>query len=275
MRNRRGQAVVEMALFGSLIFLIFGTLLSQLQRANDQQYAQMECFRRALQKANNGLGQTSEGAGASVKFQLRQNRIHADLSPNFKKGASQALSALSNVFWAVPPLRRGAESANLIAFRFNEDERTFNYRDFVPKEHDHTDENGEERQRFWTFTTSSSDLSGGEEELSRSDSTFSERIIKEEDPMGITNYRASRLASSIVNGVRFWVIENDRDDPNYRVFIRGGIEGGEDLWIPVQGLYRDSDGQYKYSERVTVVDPITRAILTPVIERGRIWRTEF
>ena len=48
--NKRGQAAVEMAIFGVIVLMVFGTLLSYLQKLNDQQYIQMETFRQSLAK---------------------------------------------------------------------------------------------------------------------------------------------------------------------------------------------------------------------------------
>lgn len=64
---------------------------------------------------------------------LIENRRHADLSGDYKKGSAQTLSASSNVFWAVPPLTEGAEVPNLIAYRINQDEIVRNQREFISR----------------------------------------------------------------------------------------------------------------------------------------------
>lgn len=254
---RRGQAVAEMALFSSLIILVFGVLLSYLQRFNNQQYAQMETFRRALARACTYQGEDSEGAGASVQYTLIQNRRQADLSPNFYKKSPESASGSANIFWAVPKAEEGAEAPSLIVFRVNEDQREFNYRDKVPKEHDSTDDEGDERQRYWVFET--------EETTVENNSTYNEQSVKNEDQGAITNTRSSDLAENITTTVYYTVKEVDRDDEEYEQ-----PQPNQDnavLFSLSQNLYQDSqDGQYKYSNL---------APANSKIERSKTWQTNF
>src|SRR3989338_6091856 len=115
--NKKGQAVAEMALFGSLVLMIFAVLLSYIQRANEQQYVQMEAFRRALEKGNTYQGADSEGAGASVQLTLIENRRVADIQAGFRKGSGQTFNASSNVFWAVPKV--GGQAKSVSVYRIN------------------------------------------------------------------------------------------------------------------------------------------------------------
>lgn len=246
--QQKGQAVVEMAIFGSILLLLFGTLLSYLQRSNDQQYIQMEAFRRALEKGCT-YGSESDGAGASVQLTLIQNRRHTDLSGEFYKGSPQSLSASSNVFWAVPKVQ-GDESPNLIVFRVNEDEGVWDYRDFVDKEHDRYDDDGNERQKYWSFET--------EDTQTDSQLNFDEETRKEEDTSAITTTRSSSLGDELTIKIPYVVKEVDKDDEDYEQIVNSGT-----LWEPTQYLYR-ADGQYKYSSAAG-----------GRVERSRTWRTAF
>lgn len=248
--NNKAQAMAEMAIFGSLILFIFGTFLSHLQRFNDQQYVDMEAFRRALEKATTYQGQDSEGAGASVQYSFIENRKHTELQGGFRKGNTQTLSASSNVFWAVPKVGRNAE--NLIVYRINQDEVSRNFRNFVPKEHDRTDDGGEERQRYWEFEPG--DMS------TETEVHFDEREEKQEDPQGITNRVTSDLRERNHVQIPYRVVEKDKDDKDYEDEKDSGILIDFD-----QHLYRDTDGQYKFSEL---------APDAPVI-RGKQWQTDF
>jgi len=243
--NKKGQAVVEMALFGSLVLLIFATLLSYMQRFNDQQYVQMEAFRRALAKGNTFQGETSEGAGASVQLSLIENRRHSDISGGFRKGSAQTLSASSNVFWAVPKVGKQAES--LIAYRVNEDEKVANYRDFVP----------EEKSGEWSFRT--------EDIIFNSGLSFDEKVSKQENPQEFTNKNISQLQDTITTTIPYTIRENDGDDdPDNDPIAPGGEE--KIFFAPVQGVYRDAtDGQYKYSQEA----------VGTVVERTKKWTTPF
>lgn len=256
-KHKKGQAVVEMALFGSLVLLILGSLLSYIQRQNDQQYVQMEAFRRALEKGCTYLGTDSEGAGASVQYTLLQTRKHSDVGGGFRKGSSQTLSGSSNVFWAVPRIAEDedddVEPDSLIIFRINDDEKQWKYRDFVPKEHDSTDEDGNDRPGYWSFET--------EDLETNSELTFAEQNIKEEDTEAITNTRTSQLQETVNITIPYKVTQDDGDDdPDNNPIITEGT-----LWELTQGLYRDSSGQYRYNSRA----------VGEVVERGRTWKTGF
>lgn len=257
--NKKGQAILELAIFGTIILTIFGVLLSFLQRFNDQQYVQMEAFRRTLEKSCTYLGETSEGAGASVQLTFLEDRRHADLAGGLGKGSGTTLSASSSVFWAVPKV--GAESESLIVFRVNEDERTRNYRDFVPKEHDDD----------WSFRT--------EDMTTSSNLDFDETITKSETDQAITNTRSSSLSETKTTVIPYTVRKKDKDDDDENDEIVKDKEGkdkkgtfwenydgvGEDGKL-IQRLHRDSQGQYKYSSKVSEGKKV---------ERSRTWTTNF
>lgn len=248
-KNNKGQAVVELAIFGSLILFLFGILLSNLQRFNDQQYVQMEAFRRALEKACTQDGETVDGAGASVQLTLIQNRRHIDMSGSFKKGNPQALSASSSVFWAVPKL--GEKAKNLITFRINENETTHDYREFVKEGEDRYDDKGNERQTYKSFEIDDIDT--------KSDTEFNETSIKQENPKEISTTRSSTLKDTIDTKVKYKVVKKNKDNDDEVVTKRGTFCN------PVQGVYRDADGQYKYSEQAVGTE----------VTRSRTWTTEF
>jgi hypothetical protein len=69
---------------------------------NDQQYATMEAFRRALQQAATHQGANAETAGASVSYFLVQDRRHLDILAPFGKGHTQSFNGDAHVFWAAP-----------------------------------------------------------------------------------------------------------------------------------------------------------------------------
>lgn len=162
--------MLEMAIFGSLILLVFGVLLSYLQRQNDQQYVEMETFRRSLQKGNSYQGQGPDGAGASVQLTLLEDRINVAAQGGFRKGSPSTVNTSSSVFWAVP--ESGEKPDNLIVYRINEDE-------------------------------SPALATGTQVEgiTSSSDTTFSENLVKTESPQQITTLRESDLSNVITHQV--------------------------------------------------------------------------
>jgi len=241
--NKKGQAVVEMAMFGSIVLLVFATLLSYLQRFNDQQYVQMEAFRRDLQKANDYVPATGRGRGASVQFSLIENRRHSDISGEFRKGSGQTLSASSSVFWAVPWV--GEKAGSLIAYKVNEDEKVANYRDFIP----------EDKDEEWSFRT--------EDLIFNSTLSFNETTTKTETPEAITNTAISQLQDTTTTTIPYTIREKDEDyNPDNDPIVTEGT-----FFAPTQGVYRDTDGQYKYRQQ----DPGT----VTVVERAKTWTTPF
>lgn len=240
--NQKAQAIVELAIFGSLILLLFGVLLSFMERENDQQYVQMETFRRALEKACTYQGETSEGAGASVQMTVMENKRHVDLSSGFRKGSPSSSGYSANIFWAIPKI--GEQAENLIAYKINDDEKTWNYRDFIPEENDET--------RSFRIEDTSVDAS----------TNFDETIIKEEDAAKIVNTRKSTLSDTMTTNINYSVRAKDGDnDPENDPIV----EGPKTLWSITQGLYKDSSGEYKYSE----------AASGSQVEQEKTWTTGF
>ena len=102
-KSKRGYAVAEMMVFGVVLVLVMGVLVSYIQQINDQQYVKQEAFRRALVKANPRQGAYSEGPGASVQYYRLENRRHLDLdSQEYARGVTDGFTSDANVFWAIP-----------------------------------------------------------------------------------------------------------------------------------------------------------------------------
>lgn len=232
--NKKGQAVAEMAIFGTLILLIFGVLLSFIQQLNDRQYVQMEAFRRALEKANSYIGPADDGAGASVQYTLAQNRHQMNLSGGYKQGSNVTQTGSANVYWAIPKSAKGSSADSLLIFRINEDEGQFKYNDFIPEAHRRIDADGEERPTYWVLQTENMNTD--------SDTLFSERNVKSEDTYAITNKRTSRLRDDIVTAVPYKIVEKNTSSDD-ETTVETGI-----LYQVQQGVYLDSDGQYKYGQ---------------------------
>ncbi|MDD5560983.1 MAG: hypothetical protein PHT50_02490 [Candidatus Omnitrophica bacterium] len=234
--NKKGQAVAEMAIFGTLILLVFGALLSFIQQLNDRQYVQMEAFRRALEKANSYTGYAEDGAGASVQYTLLQNRHQINLAGGYRQGSNVTQTGSASVYWAIPKSAKGSSADSLLVFRVNEDEGVFKYNDYI-KGHERIDpETGEERATYWVLQT--------ENMNTESDTLFNETNVKSEDTYAITNKRTSRLKDDIVTAVPYKIVEKKSGDNDYE---SPPIEEGI-LYEVKQGVYLDPDGQYKYSQ---------------------------
>jgi len=228
--NKTGQAATEMAIFGSLILVIFSSLLSFIQRQNEEQYVTMEAFRRALNKAND--------QSASVSLNLIQHRRFADVSGGFFQGNRNVIGGSSSVFWAVPPVDPPTPPKNLAIFRINEDEHDLTQRLRLDDENE--DNNLEIRD-----TNSQGNM------------VFSETTNKLEDNREIQNIRVSGLSDTVTTSIEIVDPGPDKDNEGDDVVVET---------IPiVQNIYRDTDGQYKYSS-TRPDQPVTRQ---------KTWRTPF
>ena len=228
--NRKGQSIVELSILGSVLLMLFGYILSNMQSLNDNQYLGMETFRRALEKANTYRGADSEGAGASVQMTAMQNRRNVDLSAEYRQGAATSVGASANVFWAVPKV--GEQPESLIVYKINEDEWTWKYRDFVAKADDKTS----------SFRI--------EDTTVDADTAFAETSRKQESTSEIALTRESTLRDVITTNITYTIRQKDQDsNPDNDPIIKGPMPlfGNNP---PTQWLYRDAgDGLYKYSEK--------------------------
>lgn len=89
--KKKGQAVVELAIFGTLILFIFGILLSYGQSLNYKQKLKMEVFRKAMQAAYD--------KNRSVSYTLKRDIRQADLFSGFGFGQPSGASASASVMW--------------------------------------------------------------------------------------------------------------------------------------------------------------------------------
>lgn len=215
--DKKGQAIIELAVFGTLILFMFGMLVSYMQRMNEQQYAQMEAFRRALYKACTFVGASDDGAGASVQYTVMQNRRLADVSENYAKGSPITVKGSSSVFWAIP--KTGEQSDNIVMFKVNDDES--------PNLHSESSDSGVEHINSVVVTE------------------FTESSQKQENPVYIETIRQSQLKDTIETTM------TDKDDNT--------------LWSIKQGVYRDSDGQIRYSS----------GAVDNQVYSSKTWKTDF
>lgn len=233
---------MELAVFGSIILLGFGLLLSHLQRSNDQQYVQMEAFRRALEKACN-YSPSEGGAGASVQMNLVHNRRYVEAGGDYGKGSPQTLSGSAQVIWAIPS--GGEESDSLVVYRINEDEKVADYSNYVSSD--------DRDEKYFTIEDTTTD-SGTE---------YTGTVEKQEDTAGITNIRTAKLKDTLHTNITYTVRETDSggDNPENDEILEEG-----EFWDIKQGVYRDPvTGQYKYSS----------SALGTEAQEERAWRTDF
>ena len=106
--TQKGQAVTEMAIFGSLIIMVFGVWLSYAQTFTEQQALQQQAFRLALRKAYDDNG--------FVSYRITKNPRFVSPDANFGEGERSSISASSSVLWSM------GESVSNSYYQINEDE---------------------------------------------------------------------------------------------------------------------------------------------------------
>ena len=88
---RKAQAAAEMAIFGTLILILFSTILTYGQRFDFRQKVKMEAFRRALQE--------SYYRNAGVSYSYKRHSRLTDLFSGFGQGQQKDAQASASVMW--------------------------------------------------------------------------------------------------------------------------------------------------------------------------------
>lgn len=95
--RRSGQAVTEMAIFGSLVIMVFGIWLSYAQTFTEQQTLQQQSFRMALRRAY----RANDKQGGFISYNIIKNHRTPNLSGGLNQGNRESVSSGSTVLWAV------------------------------------------------------------------------------------------------------------------------------------------------------------------------------
>ncbi|MDD5431577.1 MAG: hypothetical protein PHO70_01100 [Candidatus Omnitrophica bacterium] len=262
--NNRGQAVLEMSIFAVVLFMVLGGLISYIQQLNDQQYVQMETFRRALQTAGGSFPQSylpealggGKGAGAAVNYVLVQHRRYTDFSDFFRKGQLVPVSGNASIYWAIPAIGVTKPQDRLI-YRINDDEP------LLPQIVN--DVMGELKDSIPSIDIpilGESSITVGVADIKTDVSTdFKERDIKQESINSIITTKKSTLKDTIRTSFGYTVIPTG---------LASDLIGIDPAKFPqanhsiTQRLYRDASGQYRYSRFVPE---------GTTVERGRTWET--
>lgn len=93
----KGQAVTEMAIFGSLVIMVFGIWISYAQTFTEQQTLQQQAFRMALRRAY----RANDKQGGFISYNIIKNHRTPNLSGGLNQGNRESVSAGSTVLWAV------------------------------------------------------------------------------------------------------------------------------------------------------------------------------
>ena len=111
LRNRKAQAVLELAILGSLIITAFAILISYSEKYNREQSYMQQTFRAALKKAQNI---NNSANWATVDFRRMPN-----VTNPMEIGALQQFSSSNNVLWSDGKKLAGKETEPKSYFQLN------------------------------------------------------------------------------------------------------------------------------------------------------------
>lgn len=94
--NQRGQALVELATFGTVLLFCLGMLVNYGLQANYQQELEMRAFRQAMQESYNN---NSKGPNAGAEANLIEDRVGISTQDAYGVSERYAFGAGSRVTW--------------------------------------------------------------------------------------------------------------------------------------------------------------------------------
>jgi len=261
-----GQAAVELAIFGSLILLVFSVLLMYGQRLDNQQQVKMEAFRRALQKAYERNG--------SVSYTLKKEGRTFNLFSGFGQGQSSTVGSTASILW-----QKGMPGP-----QDNENSEGYAYNVINDVEVGSADEKGLPRYPKKQVNITGKEVtvwatpSTYSEEQSRSED-YSSTVKKEESPSGgIVNTRISDLQDTvrITPRVRVDIAKSDATKPHDVPLPEYVYEGnsysyeGDNQTVAsmpqvVLGAYSTDDNRIDYSK-----DQVGTTV-----HKERSWQTDY
>lgn len=174
-RSTKGQAVTEMAIFGSVIFLCFGVLLSYAHNFTEQQALQQQSFRMALQHyEDNGF----------ISYNIIKHYNMPNLGGAFRQGERGSVSAGNSVSWYI------GESESRSFYQVNEDVEPINR---------HKKDDMDTPDEVWNIETASQTV-------------YSANELKQEDTEKIRTTRSSSNKDDVTTRLK---IRYQDDDDEY------------------------------------------------------------
>ncbi len=249
--RNRGQAAIELAVFGTIMILVLSTLVTYGQRLEMQNQLKMEAFRKALQKAYE--------KNSSVSYSLKKDTRLASLSGGWGQGQATSLSSTASVMWQMgQPGAQGAKDEQSFAFYEINGMMIGDPDDGLPRE---------DKVIY--------DAMGGKQEAkmpvnvyretSVRDESYSTSFSKREAGGIVANARSSQLQDTLATTIytRFDTSEGRHPEDDYtpapQYEERANYETGG------QGLLLNEENRYEYNtESVGNVISRSRSWSTPV-----------
>lgn len=255
---KRGQAAVELAIFGSIILVAFSALLMYGQQLDLQQQVKMEAFRRALRKAYARNG--------SVNYSLKKEARPFNLLGGFGQGQPASMGSTASVLWqkGLVGKQGNADPESYAYYAINDKEREL---DIYPKKQKNT--SGKKVTVYVPVSVYS------EEEVRTEE--YATAVRKEESPQGgIVNIRTSDLKDTVKTTphVRF---DNSYDDnpqdkevplPDY-VYEGKKYKDEDEGWQKISHIDSISVGAYASEDGIDY----SKHKVGTTIHKERTWET--
>lgn len=247
---RKGQAILELAIFGTLMLFVFSMLLVYGQRLDAKQNLKMEAFRKALQMAYY--------KNSAVSYTKKHDSHITDLFSGYGQGQYAATQATASVMWQKgQPGEQGVDDEQAFGYyQINDKISELPRRDKTVTTHTGEDQDIKTPAGVW------------KEEIKKT-SGYSSNIQKEEgnfllaDNQGIRNRRQSDLQETLDTDafIRFDRAQYDaRDGPSEQPLPN--YDYGFTPISTVQGAYL-TNNRIAYNE----------SNVGTIINKQRTWRT--
>ncbi|MBP7087751.1 MAG: hypothetical protein KBB01_00485 [Candidatus Omnitrophica bacterium] len=204
--HKRAQGLVEAGLFGVVILIAFGFLVTFIQKMNSEQYTLMENFRRSLKKSHDrnvilSHDSINDSRKADVEVPLRGEKI--------------LRSASGYVHWAVPLITKYTKVESTDQWRFGATGGTLDI---------YTDEENDPERKFIyeindqgdVVLDPDADVTGVDREYA---TAVSESLNLTEDPANISSTRGSAVAEEMTYYIKgATTVEQSRSSGKARSF---------------------------------------------------------
>ena len=234
----KGQAAVELAVFGFLIVVAFSVLVLYGQQLALQQQLKMEAFRRAMKMAHY--------KNSSVSYTIKKDTRFIDIVGGFGKGQATAVGGSAMVMWqkGIPGLHE-KKSKDFTSYAY-----------YVINDQSMGDADGLER-----YDKNTKGFDGSEQKIKTPFSVWKEEIERFEDynTSVIKNETKSDKPKKIPSKIINTRISNLKDTITTKLYLRKDISDPPDAWTTPNPVYVNSTAVPTAKQGAVIVMPGDRA----------------
>jgi len=236
--SSKGQAAVELAVFGFLIVVAFSILVLYGQQLALQQQLKMDAFRRAMKMAYY--------KNSSVSYTVKKDTRFIDIVGGFGKGQATAVGGSAMVMWqkGIPGLHE-KKSKDFTSYAY-----------YVINDQSMGDADGLER-----YDKNTKGFDGSEQTIRTPASVWKEEIERFEDynTSVIKNETKSDKPKKIPSKIINTRISNLKDTITTKVYLRKDVSNPPDAWTTPNPVYVNSTAVPTAKQGAVIVMPGDRA----------------